>query len=331
MILAVDIGGTNFSLALGTSDGRIVERVTRSTDRSGGAEWMIERILKEGLRLLASSPTEVSACGISFGGPVDFEAQRIVNSTHVAGWDNVTIPETIQKALGVPAIVDNDANVGALGEFTFGAGKGCRHLIYYNIGTGIGAGIIIEREIYRGANGNAGELGHVPVLPEGPLCDCGNRGCLEAICSGTAIGRRGEEAVRRKPRQGHGIRKAAGGPITARAVFDAARTGDGLALELVNETCQYLGMGMAAAMNALAPEAIVVGGSVAKAGRVLLDPLREQANRFLMPVHRPHLRILPARLKGNSGLLGAVALATTLRREHEDVLSRSCTSRLPEP
>ena len=309
MILAVDIGGTNYSLALGTPGGRILKRTTGSTDRSGGAAWMIERILKVGRRLIASSPEAVSACGISFGGPVDFASQRIVNSTHVAGWDNLAIPETIQRDLGIPAVVDNDANAGALGELTFGAGRGCRHLVYYNIGTGIGAGIIIDGEIYRGANGNAGELGHVTVLPDGPLCDCGNRGCLEALCSGTAIGRRGEEAVRRQPGRGSGILRAAGGPVTARAVFDAARTGDRLALDLVNETCRYLGMGVAAAMNALAPEAVVVGGSVAKAGRVLFEPLRERADRFLMPVHRPHLRILPARLKGNSGLLGAVALA----------------------
>lgn len=311
MILAVDIGGTNFSLALGTPDGRILKRTTCSTDRSGGAGWMIERVLKVGRRFIASSPEAVSACGISFGGPVDFASQRIVNSTHVAGWDDVAIPETIQRDLGIPAVVDNDANAGALGELTFGAGRGCRHLIYYNIGTGIGAGIIIDGEIYRGANGNAGELGHVPVLPDGPLCDCGNRGCLEALCSGTAIGRRGEEAVRTLPGRGGGIRQAGGGPVTARAVFDAAREGDGLALNLVNETCRYLGMGVAAAMNTLAPEAIVIGGSVAKAGRVLFEPLREQADRFLMPVHRPHLRILPARLNGKSGLLGAVALAAS--------------------
>ena len=309
MILAVDIGGTNFSLALGTPDGRILKRTTGSTDRSGGAAWMLERVLKVGSRLIASSPEVVSACGISFGGPVDFASQRIVNSTHVAGWDDVAIPETILRDLGIPAVVDNDANAGALGELTFGAGRGCRHLVYYNIGTGIGGGIVIDGKIYRGANGNAGELGHVPVLPAGPLCDCGNRGCLEALCSGTAIGRRGKEAVRTQPGRGGGIRQAAGGPITAKAVFDAARTRDGLALELVDETCRYLGMGVAAAMNALAPEAIVIGGSVAKAGRVLFKPLREQAARFLMPVHRPHLRILPARLKGNSGLLGAVALA----------------------
>ncbi len=273
---------------------------------------MIERILTRGRRLLASSPQDVSACGISFGGPVDFASQRIVNSTHVAGWDNLAIPETIQGDLGIPAIVDNDANAGALGELTYGAGRGCRHLVYYNIGTGIGAGIIIDGAIYRGANGNAGELGHVPVLPDGPLCDCGNRGCLEALASGTAIGRRGEEAVRQQPLRGAGIREAAGGPVSAKAVFDAARTGDGLALELVSETCRYLGMGVAAAMNAFAPEAIVIGGSVAKAGRALLEPLREQADRFLMPVHRPHMRILPARLKGTSGLLGAVALAAAL-------------------
>ena len=118
--------------------------------------------------------------------------------------------------------------------------------------------------------------------------------------------------MRRQPWRGTGIRQAAEGPVSAKAVFDAARAGDGLALELVNETCRFLGMGVAAAMNALAPEAIVIGGSVANAGSVLLEPLREQADRFLMPVHRPQLKILPALLKGNSGLLGAVALAAAL-------------------
>lgn len=121
MILAVDIGGTNFSLALGTPDGRILKRTTCSTHRSGGGGWMIERVLKVGRRFIASSPEAVSACGISFGGPVDFASQRIVNSTHVAGWEDVAIPETIQRDLGIPAVVDNDANAGALGELTFGA------------------------------------------------------------------------------------------------------------------------------------------------------------------------------------------------------------------
>ncbi|MDP6779265.1 MAG: ROK family protein, partial [Candidatus Latescibacteria bacterium] len=279
------------------------------TDRSGGADWMIERILEAGRKLLSRSPGKVSACGIAFGGPVDFGAQRIVNSTHVAGWDDVALPEIVGRELKLRAVVDNDANVGALGEFTFGAGAGIRNLVYYNIGTGIGGGIIVDGQIYRGSDGNAGELGHCPILPDGPLCDCGNRGCLESLCSGKSIGNRAAEMVRRHPRRGRAILACGDGEVSARAVFDAARQTDGLAQEIVDETCRYLGMSAATAMNAFAPDAIVVGGNVSKAGRVLFDPLREQASRYVMPVHRPHLKIKRAKLGGKSQLLGAVALA----------------------
>ena len=309
MILAIDIGGTQFGLALATRDGRLVKRARGHTDRSGGAPWMIERILEAGHKLLAGSPGKVFACGIAFGGPVDFESQRIVNSTHVAGWDGVGLPEIVGKELGLRAVVDNDANVGALGEFTFGAGTGSRNLVYYNIGTGIGGGIIIDGEIYRGSDGNAGELGHCPILPEGPRCDCGNLGCLESLCSGKSIGNRAAAAVRKHPRRGRAILGCGDGEASARAVFDAARTGDRLALEIVAETCRYLGMSVATAMNVFAPDAIVIGGSVSKAGQVLLGPLRQKASRFVMPVHRPYLKIKRARLGGNSQLLGAVALA----------------------
>ncbi len=309
MILAIDIGGTQFGLALASPDGRLVRRARGRTDRAGGAPWMIERILEAGHKLLGRSPKAVSACGVAFGGPVDFEAQRIVNSTHVDGWDGVALPEIIGKSLGLRAVVDNDANVGALGEFTFGAGAGSRNLVYYNIGTGIGGGIIIDGDIYRGSDGNAGELGHCPILPDGPRCDCGNRGCLESLCSGKSIGNRAAEAVRKHSRRGRAIVECGDGEVSARSVFDAARKGDRLALDIVEETCRYLGMSMATAMNAFAPDAIVVGGSVSKAGQVLFDSLREQASRFVMPVHRPHLKIKRAKRGGNSQLLGAAALA----------------------
>lgn len=310
MILAIDIGGTQYGLALATREGRIVKGTTGATDRSSGAAWMIDRIVEEGRRLVAISPRPVSACGIGFGGPVDFGDQRVVNSTHVPGWEDVPLPHLVQSHLGLPSVVDNDGNVGALGEFTFGAGRGSRNLVYYTISTGIGGGIVLEGRIYWGSDGNAGELGHGPILADGPPCDCGNRGCLEALCSGSAIGRRAAVAVLARPRRGRGIRlPAAGEPITARAVFDAAKSGDRLALEIVGETCLYLGMGLATAMNTLAPDVIVIGGGVSKAGRALFGPLREQASRLVMPVHRPHLKILPARRGGQSVLLGAVALA----------------------
>lgn len=292
-------------MALVDGKGKVVKQVIRRATRFGHADEVVAGMGLEGQRLIDGA--RVKACGIGFGGPVDFEAQRIVNSTHVPGWDNLALPAVLEDVLGIPTVMDNDANVGAFGEFTYGAGKGSRNLVYYTVSTGIGGGVVIEGAIYRGSDGFAGELGHVPILVDGPDCECGNRGCLEALCSGTAIGRRGSEAVQKHPRLGKRLRKM--GDVTAKGVFDAARAGDRLALRVVDETCVYLGMGMAGAMNAFAPDVMVVGGGVSRAGRVLFDPLREQVKRFLMPVHRPYVKVVPARLKGRSVLMGAVALA----------------------
>lgn len=311
LLLAIDIGGTKYSVALLNERGQIVKKQTGATKRSGGAEWMIERVLGSAGAIIGSNV--VSSCGIGFGGPVDFVEQKVLSSTHVPGWENVTLAAVVEDQLGVPAVVENDANAGALGEFTFGAGRGCSHMVYYTISTGIGGGIVLDGQIYRGGNGNAGELGHIAVHDKGPLCDCGNRGCLEALCSGKSIGRRATDQVRQYPRRGHCLRQMAnGGKVDAKTVFDAARSGDPLAAEIVAETCKYLGMGLAAAMNTLAPERIVIGGGVGKAGRVLFEPLRRQVARFTMPVHRPYLHIVPAQRKDNSVLLGAAALATHL-------------------
>ncbi len=304
MILAIDIGGSQFGLALASPDGRIIKHIQHQTNDH--ADKRIDRILAASKTLISQSP--VLACGIGFGGPVNFDTQRIVNSTHVAGWNDCPLPKIVEQHLGLPAIIDNDANVGALGEFTFGAGKNSRHIIYYTVSTGIGGGIIINGEIYRGGNGYAGELGHVPILRDGPQCDCGNRGCLEALCSGTAIARRAKAAIKKHPRKGIAIARTAN-PITAKTLFDTARSGDPYARALVDEICTDLGQGLAMAVNAFSPDVIVIGGGVSNAGRVLFQPLRRETRRFLMPVHRPHLRIAPAKLKNRSVLLGAVALA----------------------
>jgi glucokinase len=316
LILAIDIGGTQFALALAEPSGRILKQKRGRTERSGGAEWMIERLLKKARALVMPERGRVQACGIGFGGPVDFAAQRVLSSTHVPGWENVALPALIERELDLPTVLDNDANTGGLGEYTFGAGRGNRHMVYYTISTGIGGGIIIDGQIYRGGDGNAGELGHCPILPDGPLCDCGNRGCLEALCSGKSIGQRGQQAADSYPRRSKSLRQAAGRgqAITARAVFAAARRGDALAREIVEQTCLYLGMGLATTMNTLAPDIIVVGGGVSKAGKTLLAPLVRQTQKFLMPVHRPHLNIRLARFSSSSVLMGAVALGQKLLR-----------------
>jgi glucokinase len=297
VILAVDIGGTRFRVAAVDRSGRLQRVVRRKTNVAGGATWMIEQVLDIGERL--SRDFGFQALGIGFGGPVDYEGQRILNSTHVPGWDNVALADLLGDALGVPAVVDNDANVGAVGEFTFGAGQNLSSIVYYTISTGIGGGIIIDGKVYRGANGNAGELGHVPILKGRPLCACGNRGCLEALCSGPAIAKRGTRAMRQKG-------------LTAKDVFDAARTGQVAAQHVVDETVAFLGMGIATTINTLAPEAVVIGGGVSRAGLILFQPLRTCVRQRVMPVHRGSVRILQAKRGDNAVLLGAASMAQDL-------------------
>ena len=297
MILAVDIGGTQFRVAIADESGQLLRVIRRQTFAEGGAGWMIEQVIGLGRDLTREH--DVHAIGIGFGGPVDFVGQRIVNSTHIEGWDDVQLPKILKSELGVPAVVDNDANAGALGEFRFGAGRGLSSVVYYTISTGIGGGIILNGQVHRGANGYAGELGHVPLLKGRPRCACGNLGCLEALCSGPAIAKRGRRRMRQPG-------------LTARDVFDAARAGDQVALGVVDDTARYLGMGMATTINTLAPEAVIVGGGVSRAGRVLFEPLRRHVNQCVMPVHRRSVRILPAKRGDNAVLLGAVAMVEGL-------------------
>ena len=308
MVLAIDIGGTQYRLAVIDRDGG-VKRIQRAkTDAAAGASWMVDRIIEAG-RKLTSSGT-FTACGVGFGGPVAFDAQRNINSTHVKGWDGVELSSILEAALGLPTVVDNDANLGAFGEYTFGAGRACQHLVYYTISTGIGGGVIINGEIFRGANGQAGEMGHVPILSGGPICACGNRGCLEALCSGPSIGRRAIEALDsggKSPQLRAILRHT--GVVTAKDVMTMARKGDALATKLVEATAEYLSMGIATTVNTFAPERVVIGGGVARAGRILFDPLRRATQDRVMPVHRRSVRIVRAARGDRSVLLGAAALA----------------------
>lgn len=308
MVLAIDIGGTQYRLAAIDRNGGVRKIQRGKTDAAAGASWMIDRVIEAGRKFTESGTFQ--ACGVGFGGPVAFDEQRVINSTHVPGWDSIPLAALIEDALGLPTVVDNDANLGALGELTFGAGRGCRHLVYYTISTGIGGGVIIDGEIYRGANGQAGEVGHVPILSDGPICACGNRGCLEALCSGPSIGRRAAEALAlggRSDGMGRILRET--GKITAKDVIRLAKSGDRLALNLVEETAYHLGMGIATTVNTFAPNRVVIGGGVSRAGRILFDPLRRTTKDHVMPVHRRSVLIVRAARGDRSVLLGAAALA----------------------
>jgi glucokinase len=220
-------------------------------------------------------------CGIGFGGPVDFPSQTITLSTHVEGWAQYPLVQKLQSLTGATTIIDNDANVGALGEAIYGAGKDCDPLFYITLSTGIGGGIVNNGKIYRGADSFAGEIGHLNVLPEGPPCLCGSKGCLERMCCGLWLER------------DYGVR--------AEQLLQNQ--------EFVQQYVVFLARGLKAAIMILNPARIVIGGGIAKAGDALFLPLRAELNRQLTPWSRARRDVVRAVLGDNSVLYGALALS----------------------
>jgi glucokinase len=279
VILAIDIGGTKFTMA--AFDGvRVVRRESRATDAAGGREWMLAQIREIALAWVRDFRFE--RCGIGFGGPVDFAAQRVRLSTHVGGWQDFDLPGFVRDLIGAPVVMDNDANAGALGEAEFGAGKGFSPLFYMTVSTGIGGGICRDGQVWRGADSCAGEIGHLTVRPDGPECLCGARGCLERMCCGLWLARD----------HGKPAKELMQAPaFVARYVVDLA-------------------LGIKAAIMLLNPARIVIGGGIAKAGDRLFVPLRAELGRQITAWSGARIDVVPAALGDDSVLYGALALAT---------------------
>jgi glucokinase len=278
--LAIDIGGTKFSIAV--FDGRrMLERESHTTDRAGGREWMLAK-LAGAIRALGARH-RFDSCGIGFGGPVDFEKQRVILSTHVDGWSDFDLPGYLTNLLGFVPAMDNDANAGALGEALYGAGSGCRPLFYLTLSTGIGGGIVTSDDcVYRGADSYAGEIGHLIIRPDGPECLCGSHGCLERMCCGLWLERD----------HGRPASELFGDP------------------EFVRSYAADLALGLKAAIMLLNPARIVIGGGIAKAGDRLFVPLRAELGRQMTGWSRARIDVVPAGLGDYSVLWGAMALAT---------------------
>ncbi len=277
--LAIDIGGTKFSMAVFEGK-RLVERKSQATDREGGRESMlasISAVIEEW-----SARHHFDACGIGFGGPVDFVQQRVALSTHVTGWNDFDLPGYLTELLGFVPIMDNDANAGALGEGLYGAGYGYRPLFYMTLSTGIGGGLVVNDTVHRGADSYAGEIGHLTVRPGGPQCLCGSHGCLERMCCGLWL-----ERDHGKP--------------ASELLLDP---------EFVERYVVDLACGLKAAIMLLNPARIVIGGGISKARDRLFVPLRAELRRQIPAWSRARIDVVPAGLGDDSVLWGAMALAT---------------------
>lgn len=280
-VLALDVGGTKLAAGLVRADGTIASRLVAPALREAGPDDMIRRLIGLGRDALEAAGLErdgvpaVDAIGIAIGGPLDPERGVIQSPPNLVGWDDVPLVAIVEDALGRPAAVENDATAAAIAEWRFGAGRGreVRHLVYLTVSTGVGGGLILDGRVYRGAAGNAGELGHLTVDWQGRPCGCGRRGCLEAYASGTNIAARAREALA----TGESSSLAALTTITARDVAEAAAAGDPLATRVWDETTAMLGSAVANLLDVFNPELVVLGGGVTRAGGQLLRPVREAA------------------------------------------------------
>jgi len=307
--IGIDAGGTKVEGVVVdcARDLRILARVVVETPATD-AEASARTIVAVARDLLAAHPTAV-AVGVGAAGMVD--RQGVMHYAPNVAWREFPLRERIQRGVGLPTLVDNDANVAAWGEFRFGAGRPYRHMLLVTVGTGIGGGIVTDGVLYRGAHGFAAEIGHIIVEPGGPRCGCGNLGCWEQVASGRAIGRLGREAALEHT-QSLIVELAGGDPerVTGRVVTAAAKQKDPVAVHVLAEVGRRLGEGIAGLVNVLDPEVVVVGGGAIDAGDLLLGPARQAFEESVeAPKHRPVVPILPAAMGNDAGAIGAADLA----------------------
>jgi len=309
--LAVDLGGTKLLVGLVDRNGRVLARTRIATPR-GGPEAVARAIrdLSRPLRAKAGAAgANVAGVGVAVAGPTDHARGVIYDPPNLAGWGRETsFGPLLARELEETVHIENDANAAALGEAWVGAGYGVPDLVYITVSTGIGGGLILGGRLHRGANGTAGEIGHIVVDPDGPRCRCGNRGCLEVLASGTAIAGQAREAVGRG--EPTSLQSFAGRPdeITAVAVARAARDGDALAAGLYREAGTRIGVALGNLVALLNPKMIIVGGGISKTGDLLFRPLREAIRARAYPWPALGVVVAPAALGDDVGIIGAAAL-----------------------
>lgn len=317
-VVGIDIGGTKLATVVADSTGHILSKVRKPTLAERGPEYALQLLfdmVRETVEQANLEQQSISAIGVSCGGPLDTKTGIVYSPPNLPGWDALPLKAQLESEFQIPVTIENDANASALAEFRFGGGRGYDAVLYMTMSTGIGGGIVINGEIYHGANDSAGEVGHQILLPDGPLCGCGKRGCLEALCSGPAIALRTQKAIRKQLANGNAsatrLLNLANNSIEnvkSEHVLQAARTGDVLALQLVKETAYYMGWGIANLVNILNPDIVLLGTIAIAAGDLLLNPIRKTVSELAMTRPAEVVKIAPAQLGDALGDLAAIAL-----------------------
>lgn len=308
-VIGVDVGGTNIRAALCNAQGQILKQHGFGTLAAEGPEIVFQRIVKA-IREVLGNSSHVGAIALGAPGPLNPWNGVILEAPNLPGMIDFPMKGRLEAEFGLPAFIGNDANLAALGEHRYGAGRGVRDMVYMTISTGIGGGIIADGELYLGWRGFAGEVGHQTLEAHGPLCNCGNIGCLEALASGPAIARSARDAL--KAGRESALRSMAQDPekVTTALVAQAAQQGDALARELFERAGYYVGLGIINLEHILDTEFYVLGGGVATHAWDLFYPsMLATIDRYTMPAMRKGVRVVQAQLGEDVGLVGAAALA----------------------
>jgi glucokinase len=313
-VLGVDIGGTKVLAGAVDVDGVVHDVARRVTPHRSKAPAVVEDTIAEAVESLRGQ-YDVAAVGVGAAGFVDREGERVLFAPHLS-WRDEPLRKALEERLELPVLVDNDANATAWAELRFGAARGYRDVLCITLGTGIGGALVVGGKVFRGANGLAGEFGHMQVVPAGRRCECGNRGCWEQYSSGNAVVREAQELVRAEsPAAARLVELVAGDPdrVTGAVVTQAAEDGDEAAEEILRAVGTWLGTGLAGIAAGFDPELIVIGGGVSDAGDLLLEPARLALARNLTGRgHRPVPPVVAAALGPRAGMVGAADLARAL-------------------
>ena len=312
--IGVDLGGTNVKIAIVDDAGNIICSRSAPTDADKGFEAAYENIVNVIYTIINEcevSKEEISGIGFGLPGLIDSKNGIIKDLPNMPGWVNIPFGEMIKKEFDLRVEIVNDVRAATLGEYKFGAGRGVSNLVCITIGTGIGSGMIIDGKLVKGSTSVAGEIGHMTLQEHGgPICGCGNTGCLEALGSASSIVKRGHELLTGgRPSK---IREIMGdGPLTAQVIAEAAAQGDAPASRILYETGRWIGIGLANIVNLLNPELIIIGGGVAQAGAPLIDPIRENIQKRALKLSAAAVRVETASLGEKAGVIGASLLVSS--------------------
>ncbi|MEU5716749.1 ROK family transcriptional regulator [Streptomyces sp. NPDC020403] len=297
IVVGVDFGHTHLRVAIGNLAHQVLAEESEpldvdasSAEGFGRAEQLVNRLIET----TGISPGKVIGVGLGVPGPIDVESGTLGSTSILPGWTGINPSQELAGRLGVPVYVDNDANLGALGELVWGGGRGVKDLAYIKVASGVGAGLVIDGHIYRGPGGTAGEIGHITLDESGPVCRCGNRGCLETFTAARYV----------LPL----LRPSHGPDLTMERMVQLAREGDPGCRRVIGDVGRHIGSGVANLCNLLNPSRVVLGGSLAEAGELVLAPIRDSVSRYAIPSAARQLSVLPGSLGGRAEVLGALAL-----------------------